>query len=289
MEELTTNIGDVRLSIYYGEKGFPLKTTWLELTHFHAYYEIHILLDGEATVEINGKPLIVKTGDTLVLCPKISHYTVKSTESIVRFGFLFDLSRRGENKLKTEHFSEYDYYSNILKSVKDSIVIRNHKIIDTFNEILKIGDSVEKRHLTKILLSLLCVNIFEEIKKNIDNNNSDINDAKDNTLDDNNYKIPAEEFFYNKYKERVTINDLANSLYLSVSQTARVVRRVFGMSFKEVLLKQRMENACMLINESNKSLETIALDSGYSSYNGFFCAFKNYIGMTPDEYKKKHS
>ena len=119
MEELTTKIGDAKLSVYYSEKGFPLKNIWSELTHFHAYHEIHIILDGEATVEINGKPVIVKKGDTLVLCPKVSHYTVKSTENILRFGFLFDFLTSGESKDKIGGFSEYDYYKNVLKSIKE--------------------------------------------------------------------------------------------------------------------------------------------------------------------------
>ncbi|MBQ6923000.1 MAG: helix-turn-helix transcriptional regulator, partial [Clostridia bacterium] len=129
--------------------------------------------------------------------------------------------------------------------------------------------------------------ILEEVRKNIDNKKSDYKDLEHSIATDKDYKIHAEEFFYNRYKERVTINDLAKSLYLSVSQTARVVRRVFGMSFKEVLLKQRIENAVMLIEKGNLSFDEIALDSGYNSYNGFFSAFKKYTGQTPEEYKKK--
>ncbi|MBQ6979529.1 MAG: helix-turn-helix domain-containing protein [Clostridia bacterium] len=287
MEELTTKIGDAKLSVYYSEKGFPLKNIWSELTHFHAYHEIHIILDGEATVEINGKPVIVKKGDTLVLCPKVSHYTVKSTENILRFGFLFDFLTSGESKDKIGGFSEYDYYKNVLKSIKEYIVIRNDKIIATLKRMLEVGDFAEKRHVTEILFSLLWTDILEEVRKNIDNKKSDYKDLEHSIATDKDYKIHAEEFFYNRYKERVTINDLAKSLYLSVSQTARVVRRVFGMSFKEVLLKQRIENAVMLIEKGNLSFDEIALDSGYNSYNGFFSAFKKYTGQTPEEYKKK--
>ena len=287
MEELTTKIGDAKLSVYYSEKGFPLKNIWSELTHFHAYHEINIILDGEATVEINGKPVIVKKGDTLVLCPKVSHYTVKSTENILRFGFLFDFLTSGESKDKIGGFSEYDYYKNVLKSIKEYIVIRNDKIIATLKRMLEVGDFAEKRHVTEILFSLLWTDILEEVRKNIDNKKSDYKDLEHSIATDKDYKIHAEEFFYNRYKERVTINDLAKSLYLSVSQTARVVRRVFGMSFKEVLLKQRIENAVMLIEKGNLSFDEIALDSGYNSYNGFFSAFKKYTGQTPEEYKKK--
>ncbi|MBR0189075.1 MAG: helix-turn-helix domain-containing protein [Clostridia bacterium] len=288
MEELTTKIGDAKLSVYYSEKGFPLKNIWSELTHFHAYHEIHIILDGEATVEINGKPVIVKKGDTLVLCPKVSHYTVKSTENILRFGFLFDLSESDERKLKTERFSEYNYYCNILKSIKGCIIIRTHEIVEAVERIRNVGDSIEKQHITKILYSLLFTEILEEIRKSVDGKVICGKQNKEIKYDDKDYKIPAEEFFYNRYKERVTINDLAKSLYLSVSQTARVVRRVFGMSFKEVLLKQRMENAVMQIGKGNLSLDEIAADSGYNSYNGFFSAFKKYTGYTPEEYKKKN-
>ena len=288
MEELTTNIGDAKLSIYYSEKGFPLKNVWSELTHFHAYHEMHVLLDGDAMVEINGKPLSLRAGDTLVLCPKVSHYTLKSTENILRFGFLFDFSRIGEKKQETERFSEYEYYSDILKSLKDYVIIRDVKITETLERIREIGDTVEKRHITEILFSLLFTELLEDTRRKTDGKKACGKENKESELSDKDYKIPAEEFFYNRYKERVTISDLAKSLYLSVSQTARVVNKVFGMSFREVLLKQRMENACMLIMNGDLSLDEIAVESGYNSYNGFFSAFKKYTGQTPEEYKKKH-
>ena len=57
------------------------------------------------------------------------------------------------------------------------------------------------------------------------------------------------------------------------------------MSFRQVLIKQRMEHACMLINQGSSNFIQIAISCGYNTYNGFLTAFKKYIGKTPEEYK----
>ena len=95
-----------------------------------------------------------------------------------------------------------------------------------------------------------------------------------------------EEFFQTRYCEDVGIDSLARSLCLSVPQTHRVVKKIFGESFQKILVKQRMEHACMLIKQKTFSLTEIAYRCGYTSYNGFLSAFKNYMGKTPKEYEK---
>jgi len=42
----------------------------------------------------------------------------------------------------------------------------------------------------------------------------------------------------------------------------------------------------MLIKQHDLPLADIAYRCGYTSYNGFLSAFKNYTGITPKEYMK---
>ena len=96
----------------------------------------------------------------------------------------------------------------------------------------------------------------------------------------------VEEFFQKRYHEEISIEDLAKDLCLSVPHTHRIVKKVFDEGFKKTLIKQRIEHACMLIKQRDLPLTEIATRCGYTSYNGFLSAFKNYMGKTPKEYEK---
>ena len=96
----------------------------------------------------------------------------------------------------------------------------------------------------------------------------------------------VENFFQLHYAEQVSINDLAKELCLSIPQTHRTVKKVFGVGFKKTLLRQRMEHALMLIKQAKNSINEIAFLCGYTSYNGFLAAFRAHFGKTPKEYQK---
>jgi AraC-like DNA-binding protein len=83
------------------------------------------------------------------------------------------------------------------------------------------------------------------------------------------------EFFADRYNQIVTLSDLAAELSLSEKQTARLVEKYMGASFSKVLTSYRI-NAAKLLMQSDRSMTMteIAAAVGYSSYSGFWKAFK---------------
>jgi len=90
------------------------------------------------------------------------------------------------------------------------------------------------------------------------------------------------------YTEQVQLSDLAQALYLCPKQTSRIVRRAYGCSFSELLRRQRLDVACMLLCHTRLEIGEIAAQVGYEYGNYFYTVFRKAYGMTPQQYRAQH-
>ena len=84
----------------------------------------------------------------------------------------------------------------------------------------------------------------------------------------------------------VTVEDLAEEIGYSKSQTARIVEKITGKTFNRFLLCWRMEIARILIINTEQCLLDIAEAVGYQTYSGFFKAFKSVFGVYPQQLRQ---
>lgn len=73
---------------------------------------------------------------------------------------------------------------------------------------------------------------------------------------------------------------------MSVSQTQRLVKSHYGVSFQQKLIQSKIQKSKRLMATTELSLEDISLKVGYSSYNAFFEAFLAQTGKTPSQYRR---
>ena len=97
-------------------------------------------------------------------------------------------------------------------------------------------------------------------------------------------KIKA--FIDARFKENISIGDLAKSLFLCESRTSQLLKESFGKSFPELLMLRRIEHAKSLLENSMFSIEIIASHSGYRDPAYFHRVFKKNTGMTPKQYRQ---
>lgn len=83
---------------------------------------------------------------------------------------------------------------------------------------------------------------------------------------------------------------LADKLGIQSYYLSRLMNEHIKCSFKEYINRARIDETKRLL-ESEKTDEltlfAIAVDSGFSSESVFYTNFKKFVGMTPNEYKKK--
>jgi AraC family transcriptional regulator of arabinose operon len=86
-----------------------------------------------------------------------------------------------------------------------------------------------------------------------------------------------------------TVPGLAAQAGLSVSQTARRIRDLTGLSPRAFVIRARIERARRLMEESAMSLEQIAATLGYTDVYFFHRQFKAVAGVTPGRWRREQA
>lgn len=92
------------------------------------------------------------------------------------------------------------------------------------------------------------------------------------------------EYMKEHISEKITLNDLAKSNYISVSTLKRVFAQQVGCSIISYLTDLRIENAKDLLRRQEYSISAVAEKTGFASVHYFSSVFKNHTGMTPRQY-----
>lgn len=97
----------------------------------------------------------------------------------------------------------------------------------------------------------------------------------------------ASEYLHANYTEKVSMETVARIAGLSLRQLERRFRETFKTSPREYITKLRVLRACELLSGSAKPITEIALDSGFYDHSSFSKKFRQMMGQTPRDYRKK--
>ena len=89
-------------------------------------------------------------------------------------------------------------------------------------------------------------------------------------------------------EEDLSIIATAAHVYLNPVYFGRIFKSTFHMTFKQYLVKKRMDKAKRMLEEGDTSIRTICEEVGISNPSYFSQLFKQYTGKLPSEYKKEY-
>lgn len=98
-------------------------------------------------------------------------------------------------------------------------------------------------------------------------------------------RLVLDNHYFRNHK--ITIVDVANEMGVPVSHLVYLFKYHSKLSFTEYKTKLKIDDAKSLIEKgflSTNTLESLAAEVGFASYNPFFTAFKKLVGMSPNEY-----
>ncbi len=251
--------------------------------HNHAAFEFHMLLRGNAILETEQETLQLKEKDSVLIPPELFH-SFKNQEkgsAILSFTFYIEKNRRKNG---------VDYES----LVEEKIRAVEHPII--FSQNIQIEDSLTKIVANIYIKSLVTeertkaqfILLFAEIFLLIDDQTSSVYDYENDAVENDTRIFMIEEYFNEYYMENISLKNLAERLYLSEKQTDKMIKKAFGEGFREHLCRIRLHVAKKLLKDTEMEIREIAEMVGYQSYNGFYMAFKEKMGMTPQRYRECH-
>ena len=85
------------------------------------------------------------------------------------------------------------------------------------------------------------------------------------------------------------ISDLAGLCGYRSSRFHELFVAATGVTPQRYLTERRIAYACHLLKQSDQSILTVAMESGFNTQSRFYEAFKSVMGETPGAWRKTHA
>lgn len=93
------------------------------------------------------------------------------------------------------------------------------------------------------------------------------------------------EIVEKKYFEDISVDDIANGVYLSAGYATTLFRKYTGDSLIKYVIKLRVEKAKELLRDESVKIYEVCQRVGYTNIAYFCSIFKNHVGLSPREYR----
>ncbi len=91
---------------------------------------------------------------------------------------------------------------------------------------------------------------------------------------------------------KFSLQDLASRLEMPSRETSVIINRYMGQHFFDFVNEYRIKKAKERLKNATKNeltIQQILFDAGFNSKSSFNTAFKKHTGLTPTEYRNKHT
>ena len=257
--------------------------------HYHNELEMLLVLRGTTKCKIHNVLYTLSEGDVLIIDTLDMHRIFDSSPDILILDTYIDLSVYDELYPNIEYmiFACEDYskasslkYQDLQKKVS---ILKNH-IAKTALAYMNDRDDVP------ILMDCMNDLIFTLV-----------NQFQGFLIEDNKFKAdtggPGDidlsrlytiiKYIYLNYNKKITLEDLADIVYLNPYYISHLIKNTSGLSFHNFLSYVRLEYAEKHLVESQLTLTQISESCGFSSPSYFNKCFKNWYGMTPSQYRAR--
>lgn len=85
----------------------------------------------------------------------------------------------------------------------------------------------------------------------------------------------------------IVIDDVVRMLGTNRTYFTRMMRAEFNLSFNEYITRERIIYSQTLLSTTDKTIEEIAMDSGFANASAFIRVFKRMTDTTPDAWRKQ--
>lgn len=270
---------DVRLSTVWYDNRFNIHESTndnfsgdvFSRTHSHPSYEVFFVNEGKLWVITETENFLCENS-IVIIPPGITHYTL--TENALISIIFFTAEKRKEHT-KTE---VYEKFTEVTKKLPVILPLNSDELFYV-SHIAKaqnpgVFNSEQLPHFLSILFSELFSRIVPEKKTT-------------QKKSERYYAHRINLFISSHYKEKLHLQDLADALFLCPKQVTRIIRKEFNCSFNELIMRSRIDIACMTLIRTNLEIAQIAASVGYEYTNLFYSHFKKMYGMTPTEYRAR--
>ena len=227
--------------------------------HKHDFYEIQYVVGGKGIEILNGKSFNIAAGNIVLLTPNSEH-TYYSVENLSIVNVCFHPSQLQKRQI--------GFPENVIFYLNEADRLEYELLYYLLNNALSNDSSGQKANLYFDML----LNIMRTFS--LEREYSDKKWSKLMIFISNNFAYPK-------------VEEAAHICGFSVGYFSRQFKKEFGMSFLQYIDNLKIEKAKKLLITGD-SIEQIALTLGFSHVTRFYRKFKEIVGMTPNEFRKKN-
>jgi len=246
--------------------------------HSHTFYElIYCCNNCGAEYLVGTERYRLQQGDIIFVPPGVSHRPLLpemmeqpynryvlwlSPEFMAQYAGLFPHSfgaKQGQSGMLRTHGTKWEFLGNLFRT--------------------GVREAEEQKDGWEVAVIGNAITLLTQIMRATDDRSARVPEAEKPELLD---RLMA--YVEKHYAETVTIGDLAKQFFVSSSTVSHLFKEKMGVSFYRYVTQRRLIAAKALIAKGNL-LETVAAETGFQDYSGFYRAFKQEYGISPRQYR----
>ncbi len=98
--------------------------------------------------------------------------------------------------------------------------------------------------------------------------------------------LQAQAYIRNNFTRKITLEEIAASVYLSPYHLAHQFKKYTGITVGEAIAEERIHKATELLASTDKKIFDIAIECGFSDSQMLKKLIKKNLGVTPSEYRR---
>lgn len=264
----------------YEKQGAPLGAMAF---HYHNFYEIIYVLEGEYSSMVENQIYHMKKGDFLLINCNVMHRyyyeekTQNSSKRIILWITEKMLTSLGDENVNLKACFEGEKQCAYHFPVYFEEMLRNFLMKLAMPEILGITLPGAKLVLDKGCLTLFFVYLNGLCKQKE-------NQLIAENMTENPFVDIVSKYIEQHIEEAILVEDLAETVHMSKYHFLRKFKNLTGVTAHTFLIQKRLIKACEYLKEGMSITQVYQL-VGFQDYSAFLRNFKAVFGVAPRQYK----
>ena len=281
---------DYPLAVYFvkPDEYFLNNVPW----HWHEEIEIDVVREGNAVYTIGDDIIKVPAGNAIIIKSDVFHSIKSEDGECTIISIIFSSSilfPESTSPMSVSYMTPFSKMPAKAKFINPSDRV-GKALFSYIEDIIdyNLGREYGYELLTKSALYQFWFLLVKDMphkefaKKNVEN-------ISKTSLDEERMK-DAIMFIQKNYSDNITLEDIADSIHISKSECCRLFKRTISLTPFEYLTRFRILQACDIMIKSQRNDESISYLAGVVGFNSasyFNKLFREYVGCTPTEFRKK--
>jgi len=250
--------------------------------HYHEEFEIVYISNGVGRRKIGLHLSNFSDGELVLIGSNVPHHGFTNNFDNNRYEVVihFKASMLGTAFEETKEFAKI---KNLLDLASNGIIFNNHFKHSIGKRLLNLMDQSNFKKILTLMEVLNEMALTED--KTILNAQGDsflLNPRESDRINN------VFNYIEKNYSNPISLEEVSQIVYMSPSSFSRFFKKTTSKTFVNYLNEYRINNAIKLLLQTDKDVQTIGYECGFTNIPNFFRQFKKQTTYSPNEYRKIH-